>query len=376
MLFVLVAFGCSANSTPGAQLTDSGTAADSQTSTTSTDTSSEGADTADPSDTAMDGDIKGPHDVAVPDTSKPDTSKPDEDPWVAVGPDLIDGVSEDLTAVYVTNDASAVWAVGDTGRVISKSLDKGDWLSWQTRSKADLRGVGADADGEVFVVGTGGYIGRLVDGGFDTETSGTTENLNAVWFSSQGVSHQGFAVGDAGTLLSTSSLGDWWNMVAFTDDGELVSHMNDVHGDGSWNDGNVFAVGDGGVVMKFNGKHWAQEIVAPGESQLEDLIAITSHDGTFWAAGDGGLIVQRSDSAVWEAQPAVPTGKSLVVDMTVFGGAPVAVALHAVLELDGSEWVVVNESLTGPNAAASDKTGIWVVGAQGLVTYLEPLKSL
>jgi hypothetical protein len=64
------------------------------------------------------------------------------------------------------------------------------------------------------------------------------------------------------------------------------------------------------------------------------------------------------------------------VDLTTFDGAPVAVALHAVMELGATTWGVTNASLTSPSAASSDNTGIWVVGAKGLVTHLEPLNSL
>ena len=76
-------------------------------------------------------------------------------------------------------------------------------------------------------------------------TSGTTNNLNGVWGSS---GSDVFAVGDSGTILHYD--GTAWSAVA----SPTANNLNSVWGSSATD---AFAVGDNGTILHYDGLHWS-----------------------------------------------------------------------------------------------------------------------
>jgi len=104
-----------------------------------------------------------------------------------------------------------VFVVGDDG---DESAPLGlvfhyDGVAWSemdvdlARSLRDVRGT---AEGKVLAVGTGGEMLRYDGSTWEPILSGTSDNLNAVWISSDAA--EAYVVGDSGTILHRCSA-DW-----------------------------------------------------------------------------------------------------------------------------------------------------------------------
>jgi hypothetical protein len=95
---------------------------------------------------------------------------------------------------------------------------------------------------------------------------------------------------------------------------------------------NVWAVGDGGTIVKWNGSAWS----AQPSGTSKDLYGVWGSDASnVWAVGDGGTIVKWNGSA-WSAQPS-GTSKDLY-----------------------GVW-------------GSDASNVWAVGYSGTILFYEPL---
>ncbi len=57
----------------------------------------------------------------------------------------------------------------------------------------------------------------------------------------------------------------------------------------------IFAVGDGGTILRFNGESWSQESVPT----TEDLVDIDVRDSTYLVGGNNGTVLRKSGSGAW-----------------------------------------------------------------------------
>jgi len=107
-------------------------------------------------------------------------------------------------------------------------------------------------------------------------SSGTTYRLNGVWGSS---SSDVFAVGDGGTILHYN--GDSWSSMA----SGTTHRLYDVWSSSS---SDVFAVGDGGIILHYNGTAWSS--MSSGTTyHLHDVWGGSASD--VFAVGDYGTIL-------------------------------------------------------------------------------------
>jgi hypothetical protein len=154
-----------------------------------------------------------------------------------------------LTARAVwTGAAGSAIAVGDSGSVLR--YDGASWNSEPSGTTAHLRAIwGAGASGPVFAVGEAGTILINNGSGWTAQTSGTTQPLYAVWGTS---GTDVFAVGGAGTILH-------YNGTSWT----AQSNASTATLRGLWgNSGSsVFAVGDGTTILHYDGSNWAPQPV-------------------------------------------------------------------------------------------------------------------
>ena len=275
------------------------------------------------------------------------------------------GVTANFRAVWVAPDTT-VWAAGDTGAVVAGSDD--EWHLWNLRSKTDLNAVYGDSEGTVYVAGSQGLISRQVGEGWDVLPAMTNNDLNGLWFSPEGTSYYGFAVGDNGTLLVTGGYFDWWSMSGFTNEGPLEANMNAVGADA---DGQVFAVGDDGIVMRYNGKHWAQE----PPDVIDDLIAVTTAAGAFWVIGRDGHLLRYSEQSGWTNEGSAPVGKQAARSIAACADGPCVLVSDGIyVPEEGPGWFGMDLTYGTYNAlSAGYADDLWAVGDGGVLHALPSL---
>ncbi len=182
-------------------------------------------------------------------------------------------------------------------------------------------------------------VAAIVQPGWYTQTSGTTGSLNGVFFATDG--RQGWAVGDAGTIVRSTNAGAAWAIQTSS----TVEDLQDV-----WFTTTLtgFAVGTGGTIMRTRnaGSSWARlNNTGTADALYGVCFADTSHG---WAAGANGTILRTANGgATWSKLN--PTGVQLnsvsFSDTTngwAVGETGVIVGTHD----GGRSWYIVQPAVT------------------------------
>ena len=157
-----------------------------------------------------------------------------------------------------------------------------------------LKGISATDDLHAWAVGNQGTIVSTTDGGetWTLQNSGTTNTLNAVCFSDI---NSGWAVGQSGLIIQTTNGGiDWTPQNSGTSNNlQSVSFTDAITGWAVGSNGSILKTIDGGVT-------WSQQ--NSGISTW--LYAVCFTDANHgWAAGSNGTILYTTDGGViWIAQ--------------------------------------------------------------------------
>ena len=211
------------------------------------------------------------------------------------GADSCTGTSLTITSMSGTA-ANDVWAVG-TGH--EGSLLQGanyawvfhyDGSGWTTSFKdgdathpPQLVAVTPRTNDDVIVVGTHGRIIRHAGQQWNEQTSGTTNDLLAVWSdpNSAGV----FAVGDAGTVLYNNGTTTWQPQTSGT-----TAKLRGVWGTSSTD---IFAVGANGTILHYNGSSWTPQT----SGTTQELLSVWGVSPTSVYAVGGSAILHYDGSA-------------------------------------------------------------------------------
>jgi photosystem II stability/assembly factor-like uncharacterized protein len=212
----------------------------------------------------------------------------------SVRPDgRVTGLSEGLDTLFAK-------AGGRTGIAIVFVFRDTGWVNQTSGTSRNLNGVYFLADGRTgWAVGSSGGIVHTTDAGdrWSLQLSGTVYNLNAVWFTSP---TEGWAVGNLGTLLHTTNAGGNWTRVNLNA-GENLMDVCFANADTGW------AVGSAGVVLRTvdAGASWQRGTLAT--FMLESVSFAGTHDG--WVVGDAGAIYGTQDAGeTWSrVQPSITT---------------------------------------------------------------------
>lgn len=305
----------------------------------------------------------GPVDLPVePPKERPEDPKETPDPedppsgWSKVVLEFKHGLVTDL---WVDPETDLVYATDTLGQVLQGAAGE-DWVAdWP--SDAPLYGVAGRGDGAVTAVGGNGTIVSLVDGEWTAELSNTDETLAGVWFASSKNNYEGFAVGGS-TILASFYPGEWWEMSAFVNWKKPTSY-NAVGGTGDWE---IFAVGDHGLIMKFNGKHWGQE-----ESGTDaHLVGIAAQGAKTYVVGADGTLLLRNGDEWFVLQGALEDG---IADIAPTQGHPVICGADGGFFTLGGKALSWSSIDTGSSedfaAVAADSTGYWLGSAGGILRF-------
>jgi photosystem II stability/assembly factor-like uncharacterized protein len=274
------------------------------------------------------------------------------------GSGLITAVGEGTAQVYAT-----AGGVVDTAAVAVGPAQSG-WYNQVSNAGVDLNGVFFLPDGRTgWAVGNAGRIVSTRNAGatWSVEVSGTAFNLHGVWFTSP---LEGWAVGANGTVLRTTDGGTDWDLVN-AGAGETLMDVFFATDSAGW------AVGSSGVILRTRdrGATW-QKLYRGGFTLNSVSFADTSHG---WAVGDNGLIVGTHDGgASWFiVQPAV-TGQNLEgvwrrSESRAWAAGAQGVTPRTVVGPDSTAWELRNAGAANQLEGvcfASDLVG-YVVGYSG-----------
>jgi len=261
--------------------------------------------------------------------------------------------------VFTVTQAGRVAGVGDGvawlyaeagGRRDSASVfvypDSG-WIVQTSNTNRSLNGVHFLPDGrEGWAVGDAGTIVHTTDAGvaWRSQISQSNSNLNAVFFADPDT---GWAVGNLGAVLKTSNRGDTWTrlQLGFGENLMAVHFANRDTG---------FVVGSAGAVLRTvnGGRDWTKQNLTG--LTLRGVAFAGARDG--WAVGDNGEIFGTEDAGVtWtRVQPSV-TG----------------LALRAVSRRSTTAAWAAGASGAAPRTADVGGAAVWQTGTVGALNDLD-----
>lgn len=232
-------------------------------------------------------------------------------------------------------DTATVFVYPDTG-----------WFAQVSNTTRNLHGVHVRPDGRNgWAVGAAGAIVSTNDAGatWTTNVSGTSLNLNAVWFTGGSI---GWIAGNAGTLLRTGDGGATWTRVGLGV-GQNLMDVVFVDPDTGWvvgSSGLVLSTVDGGVT-------WRDTIVTG--TTLRGVSAANGREA--WAVSSGGEIFGTRDGRLWyRVQPSVT-----------------AQALRSVWRRDAQRAWAVGAAGVAPRTVAGPDSVVWELRNAGAANQLE-----
>lgn len=208
------------------------------------------------------------------------------------------------------------------------------------------------------------YVTGAVAGWY-AQTSGTAHSLDAVYFLSDG--HTGFAVGDLGTIVSTSDAGATWAVRPSGASVELTSVWFNSASTG-------WVVGKSGVLLRSTngGLGWAQQpsLLATAEN-LECVRFVDARHG--WIVGGAGncfVARTRDGGATWATSTFGGAALYSVSFADTLNGWAVGAGVIYGTHDGGASWYLVQPSITAQTlrgVARVSNVLAWAVGGQGSI---------
>ncbi len=186
------------------------------------------------------------------------------------------------------------------------------------------------------------------------QSSGTTENLRAIWAAN---ATNLWAVGDNGTILK----GDGTIWTAQTSG--TAHHLRAVWGTSPTN---LWAVGDNGTILKGDGMTWA----AQTSGTTNPLRGIWGSSGTnVFTVGDGGTILRCTNGTTWATSTSGITTQLRALHGSDANNIWAVGASGVVRYWNGTTWASQSSGVSSQlNAVfAVNSTNIWAVGSAGVV---------
>src|SRR5262245_49746940 len=264
-----------------------------------------------------------------------------------------------------TFSAAAFDSLGNRVQGIAFRWTSGNSGVFTVTGAGQVRGVG-DGTAPLYVEAGGisdtAWVTVFPDTGWFVQPSGTSQELNAVFFQPDG--RNGVAVGAGGTIVRTTNAGDTWTRppsnTSFTLSGVWFTTPTE-----GW------AVGASGTVMHTldGGQSWDRITTVGVGDALFDVWFATPDTG--WAVGAAGLVIRTFDRGLTWQQFRIPTAFSLqsvaftgTLDGWAVGTGGVIAGTHD----RGVTWFIV-PSITTQNLEAVWRNGsatAWAVGSQGV----------
>jgi hypothetical protein len=254
---------------------------------------------------------------------------------------------------------NAVWAVGD-GISKRKLGSRETWTALDRPNARALYGVFCDG-ATVWAVGTAGSIVRSKNDGFETVTSAAAADtwLRSVYQAGSSL----WIVGDGGLAL-TAAAGGFVKVAT-----PVRTALLDVWGDA---DDQFWAVGEAGVVLRWDGMNWLKIPTGPMQGVTQNLRAI-------WGSGADDIWVVGTDSTLlhWTGQRFEAQKLSQTYALNdVWGRAKNDVyavgSSGVVLHYDGTSWQPLESGTSSAlQSVSGDAQHVYVAGLNGVLLVRE-----
>ena len=241
---------------------------------------------------------------------------------------LVTAMGEGVTRVYAS-------AGGKVDSATVAVFFQPGWYTQPSSTTNSLWGVFFLKDGRNgWAVGDAGTIVHTTDAGasWSAQVSSTSFSLRAVWFTSAQV---GYAAGFSGTVMRTQNGGASWSRIT-TIGGENFNDICFADSQHGW------VVGSSGVIARTidGGASWTKSY--PTSNQLQGVSFSDTTNG--WAVGQGGVIVGTRDGGQswYVVQPAVTASTLYTVwrlsDTQAWAGGAGGVNPVTVATPDSLQW--------------------------------------
>jgi photosystem II stability/assembly factor-like uncharacterized protein len=139
------------------------------------------------------------------------------------------------------------WMIGNdqsNAGIVQNTTDGNSWSTQSIPTTEALYGLDFNDASNGYAVGDAGTVIGTSNGGssWTTQSSGTSSNLQSISFGT--VSH-GFACGSGGTIISTTNSGSTWTT-------ENTGTTTDLNGIYNFDGTNAWAVGNDGLILNWN----------------------------------------------------------------------------------------------------------------------------
>ena len=265
--------------------------------------------------------------------------------WVLSGNDVLLRDAVEYTTVYTANvllraiyvfNANNVWVVGNNGTIVY--YNGSTWTTQTSGTTQQLNAVWGTAANSVWVVGSGGVILFWDGSTWEAQPSGTTENLWGIWGSS---ATNVFAVGSNGVIRR-------WNGSSWALSNSGTSEILwAIWGSSATS---IWVVGDNGTILFWNGSTWASQSIVI----TNDFYAVWgSAANSVWAVGTSGVLYFWNGST-WAAQTSGTTQILFGVWGTAANSVWVVGNGGVILFWNGSTWETLSYWPLSNNAAAGN----------------------
>jgi photosystem II stability/assembly factor-like uncharacterized protein len=271
---------------------------------------------------------------------------------------------------------ASINAVGENGTFLQSENDGADWTAPGSTPPVNLNGAEFPYPDTGYVVGgSGANIGtikRAVRVGteyqfFDPTTVPATPTLNAV--SSIPLTVSGFAVGNLGTVLRTTTRGRTW----IAQNSRVTVDLNAVK---MATVTRIYACGDSGTILRsFSSGTWVKIAIAPDYDAIDfHTLGFTGSQGdSAWVAGDGGIILgSRNAGDTWFPETTNTTANlygSFFVAGTKFAWVVGENGVILRKSETGTKWNLQNSGTTATLRAVTfvDSLRGWATGDNGVI---------
>jgi hypothetical protein len=232
-------------------------------------------------------------------------------------------------------------------------------FSKTTPTVHNLNALWGTTDQNAFSAGDSGTI-LLFDGTTWTpQTSNTVFDLHAMWLTPVDTSFVAFTAGASGVILSNIGTG-WTQAVSPT--------SNNIRSLWAASSSDVFAVGDQGVILQFDGHTWI-EMANTGTAGI-NLFSVWGFSGSNVYAGGAGGQLFHFDGTGWTPVPDFPSNEDI---RAVWGSSPTDIfaagSLGDIVHFDGIQWTIQDSVNTFfINAIwGSSSTDVFAAGQSGKI---------
>jgi len=273
----------------------------------------------------------------------------------------------------VAGDAQNVYIACDGGKIVVYDDTADTWQTITTATTEDLHAIWT-VPGLTVAVGDHGAIVQNAGSGWVLGSSPATDNLTSVWGDPNDATSGVFAVGDSGTVLFFD--GRAWRPMSLGRGvtGPVNQRLVSLRGvSGSSGFTELLALGTS-EIMSYEGAAWSPTFV-PTNNTIDGLWASATDD--IYAVGRNGTIL-HNDGLAWTIE-AVP---NMTPDLHAVWGTS-STDVYAVgddltiLHNDGSGWTIENSVPGGGSFTAVFGVGghVYVAGTNGVSEYNAGLMS-